>query len=118
LIAETYCFPDVLDEWFSAFVCAAKRLSWIQGYTDGKFYPARTISKAEAMAIIIQSLGVPLDSVAELPPGVREGEWYTPYIRKAMEMGLILEPAFDPQSAVMRADAAVWMYRSLKSTGG
>jgi hypothetical protein len=117
LIAETYCFPDVLDEWYSAFVCAAKRLSWIQGYTDGKFYPARTISKAEAMAIIIQSLGVSLDSTAALPPGVKEGEWYTPYIRKAMELGLILEPAFDPQSAVMRADAAVWMYRSLKTSG-
>lgn len=117
LLGEGNCFPDVGNMWYSQFVCAAKRLSWIAGYPDGKFHPAQAITKAEAMKIIIESLGVPLDSAAALPPGTADGQWYTPYVRKAMELKLILEPAFNPDSAVVRADASVWMYRSLKVLG-
>lgn len=114
---ESFCFPDVEEAWYSPYVCAAKRLLWIVGYSDGKFYPDRTISKAEAIKIIVASMGVSLDSVSPLPPGASEGQWYTPYVRKAMELNLILEPSFIPNSEVTRADASVWIYRSLKSLG-
>ncbi len=114
---ETNCFPDVHNEWFAPYVCAAKRLQWIQGYPDGMFHAERTITKAEAMKIIVASMGVSLDSTAALPPGVKDGQWYTPYIRKAMELKLILESSFSPGADVVRADAAVWIYRSLKAVG-
>lgn len=113
---ESNCFPDVQGEWFTPYVCAAKRLQWIQGYDDGLFHPERTITKAEAMKIIVASMGVSLDSTVGLPPGTRDGQWYTPYIRKAMELKLILESSFNPGTEVVRADAAVWIYRSLKVT--
>jgi len=115
--SEARCFPDVSREWFATFVCAAKRLAWIKGYPDGNFYPERTIKKSEAMKIIVESMGVPLDSTATLPPGTADGQWFSPYIRKAMELKLILEPSFNPAADVTRADAAVWIYRSLKATG-
>lgn len=115
--SEARCFPDVSREWFSSFVCAAKRLQWLAGYPDGNFYPSRTIKKSEAMKIIVESIGVPLDSTASLPAGTPDGQWYSPYIRKAMELKLILEPSFNPGADVTRADAAVWIYRSLKASG-
>jgi hypothetical protein len=114
---EIGCFPDVGREWFSSFVCAAKRLHWIIGYPDGTFKADQTIKKSEAMKIIVSSMGVSLDSAAELPAGTKDGEWYSPYIRKAMELKMILEPSFIPDAVVTRADAAVWIYRSLKATG-
>lgn len=114
LQAETHCFPDVREEWFSPATCAARRLSWIAGYADGRFHGARTIKKSEALKIIVASMGVPLSSTGPLPPGTADGQWYTPYIRTAMELGLILEPSLYAESEVTRADAAVWMYRASK----
>ncbi|MFH0851669.1 MAG: S-layer homology domain-containing protein, partial [Candidatus Peregrinibacteria bacterium] len=29
--SESFCFPDVKDEWFAPYVCAAKRLGWLSG---------------------------------------------------------------------------------------
>lgn len=117
LRGEHSCFPDVVESWFSPFVCAAKRLQWLKGYPDGTFKPEQTIKKSEAMKIIVSSIGVPLDSLASLPAGTPDGQWYSVYIRKAMELNLILEPSFNPEADVTRSDAAVWIYRTLKALG-
>jgi hypothetical protein len=114
LLSESGCFPDVGLQWFSEAICAAKRRSWVSGYPDGKFKPARTMKKSEAMKVVVASLDVPLDSTAALPEGTPDNQWYSPYIRKAMEIGLILEPTFAPQAEVTRADVAVWIYRARK----
>jgi hypothetical protein len=111
---EGDCFPDVTRQWFSATTCAARRLKWVSGYADGKFHPERTMRRSEAIKVIVASMGQPLDSSTALPLGVPTDAWYTPYIRKAVELGIILEPAFVPEGEVTRADAAVWMYRSAK----
>jgi hypothetical protein len=112
---ETRCFRDVRDEWFSGVVCAAKRLGWIMGYKDNNFRPGQTMTKAEAMKVIVNTLGAPLDSNAVLPEGVQESHWATPYIKKAVELEIILEPSFQPNAQMTRADAAVWLYRALKA---
>ncbi len=109
---ETSCFPDVKTEWFSSSVCAGRRLSWVSGYADKKFHPERTMKKSEAMKIVIASLQAPLFSTATLPQGTPDNQWYSAYIRKAVELGIILEPTFNPDAQVTRADAAVWMYRA------
>ena len=114
LRAESRCFPDVRAEWFAQFVCAAKRLRWIAGYPDGTFKASQTIKKAEALKIVMASLNVPLDSLAALPQGTADNQWYSPYVRKAVELGIILEGSFFPGADATRADAAVWMYRAAK----
>ncbi len=108
------CFPDVRSEWFSPVVCTAKSLGWVNGYANGRFHPERTMKRSEAIKVIVSSLGQPLDSRAALPIGVSDSAWYTPYIRKAVELGIILETSFQAEGEVTRADAAVWMYRSAK----
>jgi hypothetical protein len=111
---EAECFPDVGTQWFSAAACAAKRLGWIQGYADGRFGPGRDITKGEGLKIVVASLGGRIGSKAALPLGVDEGDWYAPYVRKAVELGILLEPTFDGDAPASRADAAVWMYRAAK----
>jgi len=106
------CFPDVSRQWYASFVCSAKRLGWVAGYPDGNFRAAKTMTKAEGLKIIVSSLGTTLDSTAELPVGVAADAWFTAYIRKAVELGIVLEPTLDPNAQATRADAAVWMYRA------
>ena len=40
------CFLDVSDEWFAPYICYAKDQEWIEGYSDGNFYPANEINRA------------------------------------------------------------------------
>lgn len=115
---EGYCFPDVTNQWYAPYVCAMKRLGWVAGYRDGKFKPERTLSRAEGLKIVMTSLYVPLDSTIDLPPGVPQNAWFSPYVREAIERGVLLEATFMPQASSTRADAAVWMYRARKVAGG
>jgi len=114
---EQACFSDVRTEWYATYVCAARRMQWIKGYEDGRFRPERTISKAEAIKIVVASLALPLDATLTLPPGIAPNAWYSPYIAKAIESGIILESTFMPEQSVTRADAAVWIYRAAKLQG-
>lgn len=108
---EKKCFPDVSDEWFSTFVCAAKRLGWVGGYSSGQFKPANTVNRAEAIKMIVSSLATNLDSSAILPIDVPEDSWFAPYVRKAVDLGIVIETSFKPTEVLTRADAAVWIYR-------
>jgi hypothetical protein len=108
------CFPDIGNQWYAPYVCAAKREGWVGGYPDGTFRAGQPIRRAEGLKIVMAALGASLDSNAPLPKGVSSGEWFTPYVRKAVEMRILLEPAFDPTAPATRADTAVWMYRASK----
>jgi hypothetical protein len=109
------CFPDVARQWFTSYVCGAKKQGWVGGYGDGMFRPGQTMRKSEGIKIIIAALGVPLESTAPLPKGASSGDWYTPYVRKAVELRILLEPSLDPNAWATRADTAVWMYRASKA---
>lgn len=108
---EKGCFPDVSDDWYSPFVCAAKRLGWVAGYASGEFKPASTVNRAEAIKMIVSSLTTDLDSSASLPNDVPADSWFAPYVQKAVELGIVIETSFKPTEALTRADAAVWIYR-------
>lgn len=114
---EVGCFPDVGRSWYASAVCAMRRLRWVRGYEDGLFRAERTMLKAEGMKVVVASLNLQLDSPATLPQGTPDGQWYSPYVRKAVELRLLLEPFFYPGNEVTRADAAVWMYRARKHLG-
>ncbi|MFA6039191.1 MAG: S-layer homology domain-containing protein [Candidatus Peribacteraceae bacterium] len=111
---EAGCFPDVREgQWFSDAVCAAKELGWVKGYDDARFRPHAQITRAEAMKILVAALELPTNSTATLPPDVAEDVWYAASVRTASANGLILEPTFMPGLPSTRADAAVWLYRTL-----
>jgi S-layer homology domain len=112
------CFPDVARQWFAPYVCAAKNEGWVGGYSDGQFRPGQTLRKAEGLKIVMSALGVPLDATGPLPSGVSSADWFTPYVRKAVEMNILLETSFDPGAWATRADTAVWMYRAAKAMEG
>ncbi len=108
------CFPDVRrGQWFSEAVCTAKGMGWVKGYDDARFRPHAQITRAEAVKILVTALALPADTAAALPPDVAEDVWYAPAVRAASANGLLLETAFLPQLPSTRADAAVWLYRTM-----
>jgi len=110
IIGETDCFADVADEWFAPYVCAAKRLGWIGGYTDGTFRPAQSVNRAEAMKIVTEAFGAPTPRLTSMPPDVEPGSWYHPYVAKGILIGIAdqFDP-FRPAENLTRADAAIWI---------
>ncbi len=56
-------FTDVTPtDWFAPFVCSAKEHGIIQGYADGSFRPANTVTFAEAAKMIAGALEYELDA--------------------------------------------------------
>jgi len=98
-----YCFPDVKNEWFAPAVCEAKRTGIIEGYDDGKFYPAQNINLAEASKIITK--------VLELPEGQRRQKWYEGYL-KALENKKALPVSLaSPEENLRRGEMAEIIWR-------
>ncbi|MDD4318739.1 MAG: S-layer homology domain-containing protein [Candidatus Peribacteraceae bacterium] len=106
---EEQCFPDIGGQWFSAAVCAAKRLGWVRGYDDGRYRPEGEVLRSEAMKMAVLASGLAPDA-----PDAAE-TWFAPYVRAGYANGLILEPQFPAEVPATRADVAVWLYRSLKT---
>ncbi len=59
--AGTAPFPDIqLTDWSAQYACLGKQLGIITGYKDakekGRFYPERTINRAEFLAMILRGI--------------------------------------------------------------
>ena len=114
LKGETDCFPDVTDEWFAEYACAAKRLGWIEGYPDGTFRPANSVNRAEAIKIIISSGTDGPVPEQYMPTDVEEGSWFYDYVAKGLGAGIITSHGmFFPGNNLTRTDAAVWIYNGI-----
>jgi len=69
-------FSDVpAGQWFSKYICMAKKHGVVSGYPDGTFKPAGFINFAEASKIVAESQAVPQDSSGTA------GEWFAGYVK-------------------------------------
>lgn len=92
------CFPDVRSaDWFSRYVCLAKRRGDVAGYPDGFFRPANTVNYAEALKM----LGELYDLDLPEPPSNERWAWYTAYLRAAEEHDVDLS-GVDPAAELTR----------------
>lgn len=105
-------FPDVLKDnaQYSAILYLQDQ-GIIKGYEDGTFQPDKLITKAEFYKIAFQTIGfTPKEqSYKTLFQDVPEESWFTPYVNKALELGLIhYKPNaynFYPQDPVSHIEA-------------
>jgi len=65
----------------------------INGYPDGTFKPDQFVNRAEALKLILGAVKVeiPTDAAMGLAgfSDVDGGQWYAPYLRKALSMGVV-----------------------------
>ncbi len=79
--ANQRCFPDVGgDDWYVRYVCHAKKIGLVEGYTDGLFHPDRPVIYAEAVKILAAQYGYENDTRSD-------EQWYAGWLRAAQEHG-------------------------------
>lgn len=94
------CFPDVLaDDWFSQYVCLAKKRGIISGYPDGEFKPGQTVNYAEALKILSELYGYVAYSADD-------EEWYAGYVRAAQFNKTALPASIEYDRAITRGQMA------------
>ncbi len=103
------CFPDIsIKDWFSPYVCTAKKLGIIDGYPDKTFKPEQTVTKVEALKMIGELYGWDIrDDESEL--------WYLPYTLYAENKNIIpeIEIHKENNSELSRGSIAEMIYRIL-----
>ncbi len=116
------CFTDVNNEWYAPSVCLAKEKGWIKGYADGSFHPNETLTKAEALKMVLEAFGVSEDGTEVLPANMfqdlDQGAWYYPYVKTALTKKLIDENPnlefYKPNNPALRGDVAQLIFRVLQ----
>jgi hypothetical protein len=83
-------FTDVKDNaWYTGSIEALNNLirknGYTLGYPDGRFNPGGQISEAELIVLFDKALGVTVASASA------QDKWYAPYIRAAVDNGILPE---------------------------
>jgi hypothetical protein len=118
------CFTDVNNEWYAPSVCLAKEKGWIKGYVDGSFHPNETLTKAEALKMVLEAFAVGPDITDVMPANMFQDldqqAWYFSYVRTALIRKLIDENPnlefYKPDDPALRGDVAQLIYRVLQQT--
>lgn len=101
-------FNDVSSEhWASGYINLAYNQKFINGYEDGSFKPGNTVTYAEAITMIIRSLGY--KEVVEA-----KGIWPQNYIDKAVSLGIMKEiNVANYNEGALRGNIAIMLYNAL-----
>ncbi len=109
------CYTDVHNEWFAQYVCLAKEKGWIK--SGGKFRPNDTLSRAEAVTVLVQAFDLKPGSEKGLIPfqDVEKGSWYYQNIITAQSHHMFKEDPihqfFYPEELATRGDIFKMLYR-------
>lgn len=104
--ASTSSFFDIPSgSWFAPYINYAVTQDILSGYSDGSFGPYKTISLAEAVTILMRTLGYSEDSVGYY--------WPDNYMSAAASLGITDGIYVDSNAPLARATAAVLVDRAL-----
>jgi flagellar hook assembly protein FlgD len=95
-----------------------------QGDLDGNFRPHDTISRVEAVKVILEGLKVGIIPAFGEELGFLDTdkyEWYAPYLKTAVSLGVVqgyLDGTFRPEQDVSRAEALAMLLRTAQADTG
>lgn len=109
-------FSDVTsDDWHVDYVESAYLSGIVEGYDDGSFLPNQTVTRAEAMKIVLSSVELDYGTVDEnIFTDVTVDDWFAPYVDYAQEwniQGAQTDGLWHPHEDVTRGELAEMMYR-------
>lgn len=102
----------------------AKDNGVVEGFQDGSFKPDVTVSRAEAVKMILETFKVNTISGRGDNLGfsdVGRYEWYTDYIKSALSLGIVRgyeDGTFRPNRQVLRAEGFIIMLNTARAKDG
>lgn len=86
---ETPTFTDVpKSHWAYTFIETAAGKGWVSGTGGGKFEPAKNLTNAEFVTMLVNAWYP--DDYAEIKPNVGSAYWWTPYLHTASVVGMLM----------------------------
>jgi hypothetical protein len=110
-------FWDVLDgQWYTKFVVQAANLGIINGYGDGSFKPASTVSVAEFLKMLTKTFSLQ-ENLPYSYTDVQSTDWFAPYAGIAQKYNLFPnhQTKLMPQTLLARDEVALAIYQYLKN---
>lgn len=108
--ATLSCFSDVKSgDWFAKYVCAGYAKNIVKGYDGNMFRPGQSITRAEAVSILVKSLKLPVGAQNSCGFDDVNIGWQRGYVNSAFEYNLVngyTDNSFRPNNTITRAEAA------------
>lgn len=107
-------FADASGTWFSGAVNELTQKGYLSGYSDGKFQPERSITRAEFVTVLVRMLG---GSAGNASFSDTEGHWAKEAVQIAVNNGWVSgypNGTFRPDSPITRAEAVVLLNRAFR----
>ena len=128
---ERDLFPDTSwDQWYRDYLYTVYEKRIMKWYNDGKFRPIRTVSRAEALKVVLLASGISKsDIMAHVRKLERSGElenpfsdvaqdaWYYYYVLYAYNMGIVewrSQWIFAPDMKINRAETSRLILNTLR----
>lgn len=117
-------FTDVNStDWFDTYVATGTAIGIVNGYDDGTFKPNKTVTRAEALKIILEAAGFTdlSDTSGNFTDvdGVRD--WFAKYSAFAKKAGVVSgysDGSFRGNSGITRAEVCVIIQKVIDYLGG
>ncbi|WP_170936508.1 S8 family peptidase [Paenibacillus aquistagni] len=111
-------YYDIGGHWAKDAIVQATKAGWMSGYGQGEFAPNRTITRAEAAAVLATAFKLPpAPSRTPIFKDVPATHWAHPSIARVFEAGIAAgkgKGTFGPSQPVTRAETAVMLGNALK----
>jgi hypothetical protein len=108
-------FKDVKSsDWAVKYIYTAQKKKIASGYGDNTFKPNNTVSKAEFLKILFNTMDIEVTGKVAVSPysDVDSDTWYAAYFAKAKELGVFGEVAnINPSASMTRQEVADAIYR-------
>lgn len=114
---KSVSFRDIDNSYAKDAIVNLQRAGIVAGEGEGKFYPQRVITRAEASKLIVLALGLAPDQTsAQAFKDVPKDSWYAGFVGALVKAGIIQGTSastFSPQDQVTREQLAVLFIRAL-----
>ena len=116
-IASVQAFSDISPDDVNAPIFNHLRdIGVMNGLSDGNFYPANSVSRAEALAIALRTGKIGTDDFngktyfADVNPNA----WYGPVVSKGVRMGILSSDyqSFRPAQPITKAEFLTFLFRA------